>query len=53
MKTKTIIMVVVAIIGLLMIIFGQRTIGYQGLFIELIGLFALLCVLFVYNRDHK
>lgn len=52
-RVKTIVMAVVFVVCLLMIILGQRNVGYQGLFVELIGLVGLLAVLFAYNRDHK
>lgn len=52
-KAKSIVMIVVLVVCLVMIILGQKHVGYPGLATELVGLIGLLVVLYIYNKDHK
>lgn len=52
-KIKNIVLATVFLVCFVMIIIGQRNIGYPGLTIEIIGLIGILTVLFVYNKAHK
>lgn len=52
-KLKSTVMLAVFIACLIMIILGQRHIGYAGLAVEFVGLIGLMIVLFLYNREHK
>lgn len=52
-KVKSAVLIVVFIVCLMMIILGQRNVGYTGLAVEFVGLIGLLVVLFIYNREHK
>lgn len=47
------IMILVFVVCLGLIIYGQKNIGITGLLLELIGLIGLLTLLFIYNRRYK
>lgn len=52
-NVKSIVMGVLVVVFLAMIIFGQRTVGWAYLGIELVGLSGLLTLLFLYNKKFK
>ncbi len=50
---KTALRVLVFVAGLVLVIIGQRHIGYPGLLLMLGGLALMLLVLFAYNQRNK
>ncbi|MFV0379283.1 MAG: DUF6903 family protein [Anaerorhabdus sp.] len=51
--TKTIIAVICFLASVALVVIGQKNIGYDGLFLELIGLTGLIIMLYLYNRKFK
>ena len=52
-KIGTILKAVLFVIFLVMVIWGQRQIGYGNLAMMLIGLAGMLGLLYSYNRKYK
>ena len=50
---KNIIAIVLVLVCLFLIVSGQRTISFQGLMMELVGLAGLLIMLYLYNRKFR
>lgn len=50
---RTLVSIVLFIVGLAMIIKGQHNIGITGLLIMLVGLCILLFVMWLYNRQYQ
>lgn len=50
---KIIVNIVAFIVFMLMIILGQRNVGWTGLGVEIVGLIGLLTQLFLYNKKYK
>ena len=50
---KNIITAVLVLACLFLIVTGQRTISFQGLMMEIVGLAGLLIMLYLYNRKFK
>ncbi|MDN6195411.1 MAG: hypothetical protein L0L39_03020 [Atopostipes suicloacalis] len=49
-KVKTIIKILIFIISIYLVIYGQKTVGRNYLFIQLIGLNGLIALLWNYNQ---
>ena len=47
------ICVVLFLLFLFLVIFGQKQIGYAGLTMMIVGLSGILFLLFLYNRKHQ
>ncbi|EOT41189.1 DUF6903 family protein [Enterococcus dispar] len=52
-KAKYWFQVAVFIICFLLIIYGQKNIGYTGLALQLLGLVGLLSLLWRYNKNYQ
>jgi len=50
---KSILNVVLFIAFMTMVILGQRSIGYAGLSVMMVGLIGLLAQLWAYNRHYR
>ena len=50
---RNIIMAVVFVVGLALVIIGQKNISGTGLAMQLVGLVGLLTELFIYNHRYK
>lgn len=48
-----ILIAAVFIVCVALVVIGQRNIGVQGLFTQLLGLFGLVGLLWLYNRQYK
>lgn len=51
-KIAGILKVIIFILSLFLVIYGQRTIGRMYLFLQLLGLAGLLALLWNYNRKY-
>lgn len=49
-KAKTILKIFIFLISVFLVIYGQKTIGRNYLFIQLVGLAGLITLLWDYNR---
>lgn len=52
-KTQNIIMIIMFFVSFGLLFYGQRHVGYMGLGLELIGLFGLVLILYMYNKRYK
>ena len=50
---KTVLAIVLFIVGVAFVVVGQRHIGPQGLLVMLLGLVGLILLLYLYNRKFK
>ena len=46
-------MAVLFVVFVLMVFMGQKHVGLSGLAVELVGLFGIVGLLYVYNRRYK
>ncbi|MCI5722878.1 MAG: hypothetical protein MR283_02570 [Erysipelotrichaceae bacterium] len=51
--SESILMIVVFIISVLLVIIGQRNVGYINLCMQVIGLVGILFVIGLYNKRYK
>ena len=51
-KTSVILKIIIFILSLFLVIYGQRTVGKSYLLLQLIGLAGLLTLLWDYNRKY-
>lgn len=49
-KVKTILKVIIFFVSIFLVIYGQKTVGRNYLFLQLIGLAGLIGLLWNYNR---
>lgn len=49
-KVKTILKIIIFLVSVFLVIYGQKTVGRNYLFIQLIGLAGLITLLWNYNR---
>ena len=52
-KNKNILMAVIFTVSIILVIFGQRKIGYLYLFIQFLGLAGILYFISLYNERYK
>ncbi len=50
---RNLIMLIVFIVGLGLVVVGQKHIGAPGLGLMLLGLAMMICLLWLYNRKYK
>lgn len=50
---KTILMVLAFVLGLVLVIVGQRTVGYPYLAMQILGLVLILYVVNLYNKRYQ
>lgn len=51
--SKTILMVLAFVLGVVLVIVGQRTVGYPYLAVQIFGLALILYVVNVYNKRYQ
>lgn len=52
-RNKIIALAITFIVSMGLIIYGQRTVGYGYLALEVIGLIGILFVVYCYNKQYK
>ena len=52
-KNKIIALIIIFIVSMGLIIYGQRTVGYGYLALEIIGLCGILFCVYCYNKQYK
>ena len=52
-KNKIIALVIIFIVSMFLVFYGQRTVGYGYLALEVIGLCGVLFVIYCYNKQYK
>ncbi len=52
-KAKSICMFLLFVVGIILVIYGQKTVGYFHLFLQIIGLIIMLTVLGIYNKQYE
>lgn len=52
-KKMNFILLIIFIVSFILVVVGQKNIGYSGLGLELLGLAGILSVLCIYNQRYK
>lgn len=52
-RNKIIALALIFIISLILLFYGQKTVGYGYLALEIIGLCGILFVVYCYNKQYK